>query len=112
MLLAWRRRLVENIWALPDQARQALLGGFKQMRLRHPPLIFNVLPRRDPVMIPGTASAQSSNEVRVTESSAEDAVCLYDYEISNEPLAGGLIAVAQGVDYNPGIGVGDVGGLV
>jgi hypothetical protein len=79
------------------------------MWLQHPALIFKVLRRRDPAMIPGTASAQSSNEAPAAELSADYAVCLYDYEISNETLAGGLIAATRAVGHVPGIGVGGVG---
>jgi hypothetical protein len=79
------------------------------MWLQHPGLIFKVLRRREPAMIPGTASAQCSNEAPVAESSADDAVFMYDYEISNKTLAGGLIAATRAVGHVPGIGVGDVG---
>jgi hypothetical protein len=44
-------------------------------------------------MMPGTAPAQSSNATPVAESSADNAVCLYDDEISNETFTSGVIAV-------------------
>ena len=71
--------------------------------------IFKVLQRRDPAMIPGTASAQSSNQAPVADSSADDAACMYDYESSNERLISGLIAVTRILGHVPGIGVGGVG---
>jgi hypothetical protein len=81
------------------------------MRLQHPGLIFKVMQRRDPAMIPGTAPAQSSDEVPVVESCADDAVCMYDYEISNETLTRGLVAIIRSVDHISGIGAGRFGGL-
>ena len=79
------------------------------MWFRPPNLIFQVLPRPDPAMIPGTALAQSSNEAPVAESSANDAVCLYDDEISNETTAGGVSPADWAVVHNPGLGVGGGG---
>ena len=71
-----------------------------------------MLQRRDPATIPGTALAQSSDVVTVVESCADDAVCLYDYEISNETLTSGLIAVTRAVGQVHDIAIGGVGGLV
>jgi hypothetical protein len=79
------------------------------MRLHQPGLIFKVMQQRDPAINRGTALAQPSDETPVAESSNDDAVCSYDYEISNETLNGGLIAVTGAVDHIPGLGVGDVG---
>ena len=84
----------------------------ERMRLRQRGLIFQVLQRRDPAMIPGTASAQCSNEAPVAESCADDVGCLYDYEISNERLISGLITVTRILGHVLGIDVGGVGRLV
>ena len=52
------------------------------MRLHQPGLIFKVLQQRDPAINRGTALAQLSDEAPVAESSNDDAVCSYEYEIS------------------------------
>ena len=60
-------------------------------------------------MIPGTASAQCSDEAQAAESWSSGAVCWCDYENSNQRLTGGLGEVTPAVGHISGIGDGDVG---